>query len=112
MTIKGGVDRSTKMSDRRNSRYGVPFSLDHCDQNVTGMCPLQSIRVTINSDDPAYFGGYINANYASVQRAFSLDRTALAQYAVNSVKASFASAERKNTLLNEIREVTSQFRLG
>jgi len=47
-----------------------------------------------------------------VQRAFSLDRTALAQYAVNSVKASFASAERKNALLNEIREVTSQFRLG
>lgn len=70
------------------------------------------LQVTINSDDPAYFGGYINANYASVQRAFSLDRTALAQYAVNSVKASFASAERKSALLNEIREVTSQFRLG
>lgn len=43
--LKGGVDRSTETSDRRNSRYGVPFSLDHCDQNVTGMCPLQSITV-------------------------------------------------------------------
>ena len=50
MTLKGGVDRSTEMSDRRNSRYGVPFSLDHCDHNVTGMCPLQSFPVTFVQD--------------------------------------------------------------
>ncbi len=48
MTLKGGVDRSTEMSDQKNSRYGVPFSLDHCDQNVTEMCPLQSIGATIS----------------------------------------------------------------
>ena len=46
--LKGGVDRSTEVSDQRNSRYGVPFSLDQCDHNVTGMCPLQSIPVTIS----------------------------------------------------------------
>ena len=65
-----------------------------------------------NSDDPAYFGGYINANYASVQRALGLDRAALTQYAVNSVKASFASADRKREILKEIRGVTARFHLG
>ncbi len=70
------------------------------------------LQVTINSDDPAYFGGYINANYASVQRAFGLDRAALTQYAVNSVNASFASVDRKKEILKEIRGVTAQFHLG
>jgi len=65
------------------------------------------LQVTINSDDPTYFGGYINANYASVQRAFDLDRAALTQCGVNSVKASFASGDRKKKILKEIRGVTA-----
>ena len=63
------------------------------------------LKVTINSDDPAYFGGYINANYAAVQQAFDLSREALVRYAVHSVEASFAPAVRKRALLREIEEV-------
>ena len=63
------------------------------------------LKVTINSDDPAYFGGYINANYAAVQQAFDLSREALVRYAVHSVEASFAPAARKRALLREIEEV-------
>ena len=65
------------------------------------------LRVTINSDDPAYFGGYINQNYAAVQRAFNLDQVALAQYAVHSIEASFAPSKRKSTLLDEIAKLIS-----
>ena len=63
--------------------------------------------VTINSDDPAYFGGYINENFAAVQRAFDLDQAALVQYAIRSVEASFASGERKKSLREEIILATS-----
>ncbi len=53
----------------------------------------QGLLVTINSDDPAYFGGYVNANYAAVAEAFALSRSSLCDLAANSFKASFLSAE-------------------
>ena len=65
------------------------------------------LRVTINSDDPAYFGGYINQNYAAVQQAFDLDQEALARYAAHSIEASFAPSKRKIVLLDEIARLIS-----
>jgi adenosine deaminase len=74
------------------------------DHNIVAM-DHAGLCVTINSDDPAYFGGYINENFAAVQREFDLDQAALVQYATRSVEASFASDERKRTLLQEILQV-------
>ena len=54
------------------------------DHNIATM-DHAGLCVTINSDDPAYFGGYINENFAAVQRAFDLDQAALVQYATRSV---------------------------
>ena len=47
------------------------------------------LAVTVNSDDPAYFGGYVNANYRAVQQALDLGRDDLATLARNSFEASF-----------------------
>lgn len=47
------------------------------------------LTVTVNSDDPAYFGGYVNANYRAVQQALDLGRDDLATLARNSFAASF-----------------------
>lgn len=47
------------------------------------------LMVTVNSDDPAYFGGYVNANYRAVQQALNLDRDDLVTLARNSFEASF-----------------------
>jgi adenosine deaminase len=47
------------------------------------------VLVTINSDDPAYFGGYVGANYAAVQEALHLDADTIAALARNSLAASF-----------------------
>ena len=59
------------------------------------------VDVTINSDDPAYFGGYVAANYEALADAgMSLDE--LRDCAVNSIRASFADAARKRELLDEI----------
>jgi len=49
----------------------------------------RGLCVTVNSDDPAYFGGYILDNYRAVQRDLQLDGAALAQLARNSFEAAF-----------------------
>jgi adenosine deaminase len=46
------------------------------------------VVVTISSDDPAYFGGYVEANYLAVAEALGLDRPALVALARNSLTAS------------------------
>lgn len=62
------------------------------------------VLVTVNSDDPAYFGGYVGDNYAAVRDALSLTDAQLAQLARNGVEASWASAERKAELHAAIDE--------
>ena len=57
---------------------------------------------TVNSDDPAYFGGYVNENYAAVQTALGLDRNDLATLARNSFTAAFLSAAEKAPLLAKL----------
>jgi adenosine deaminase len=58
--------------------------------------------VTVNSDDPAYFGGYVLDNYVAAQKALGLSHADLAQLARNSIVASLLSDERKEELLAEI----------
>jgi adenosine deaminase len=53
------------------------------------------IVATINSDDPAYFGGYMNQNFVATQKALALDAAQLRLLAENSITASFASAADK-----------------
>ena len=60
------------------------------------------LLVTINSDDPAYFGGYVDDNYAAIADEFGLGRDQLAGLAANSVRSSFASEARKSELLGEV----------
>lgn len=62
----------------------------------TGLC------ATVNSDDPAYFGGYIEENYEAVQNAIGLGREELCQLARNSFEASFLSDEAKKKLTAEL----------
>jgi adenosine deaminase len=54
------------------------------------------LRVTINSDDPAYFGGYVNANYRAAAEGRGLGRAELATLARNSFLGSFLSEEEKS----------------
>jgi len=58
--------------------------------------------VTINSDDPAYFGGYVDDNLDAVADTFGLTDDQLAALARNSVVASFLPDERKTAILGEV----------
>ena len=60
------------------------------------------LHVTINSDDPAYFGGYLNENYHAVAEALNLTPATLTQLARNSITASFAEPQRREALLAEV----------
>jgi adenosine deaminase len=60
------------------------------------------LRATVNSDDPAYFGGYINDNYAAIAGALDLSRADLALLACNSFAGSFLSANDKTRHIGEI----------
>jgi adenine deaminase len=58
--------------------------------------------VTINSDDPAYFGGYLGENFLQTQAALELTREELKQLAINSFEASFLD---QNTIQEYVREI-------
>jgi adenosine deaminase len=58
--------------------------------------------VTVNSDDPAYFGGYVDENFHATQEGLHLDRDDIYRLVRNSFQASFLGAERKQQLLNEM----------
>lgn len=60
------------------------------------------LTVTLNSDDPAYFGGYVGDTFVAVRDAFGFSEEVLAGLAANSVRASFAEAHRKLELLAQI----------
>lgn len=60
------------------------------------------ICATVNSDDPAYFGGYIAENYQAAQSALDLSKQELYQLAKNSFQASFLSPESKQKLIAEL----------
>ena len=65
---------------------------DLADHPIDRMLDL-GLRVTINSDDPAYFGGYIADNYSAATEARSLTRAQLGQLARNSFTGSFLPPE-------------------
>lgn len=90
------------------------------DRIALTMCPLSNLRlhvvddlrrhpmkalldkglvVTANSDDPAYFGGYVNENYVALQEALDLDRSDIAAIGRNAFAASFMSAAEKEAAL-------------
>lgn len=71
------------------------------DHDLKQMLDL-GLCVTVNSDDPAYFGGYVNENFQAVQEGLGLDQNDIHELARNSFRAAFLSPERKRELLDEL----------
>ena len=66
----------------------------------------QGLRVTVNSDDPAYFGGYITENLLAVQREAGLTQAEIVQLAHNAFAASWLPSRRKDAYLAELEAFT------
>lgn len=92
----------------------IPLTL--CPLSNTALCVISEMEehpmkemldkgllVTVNSDDPAYFGGYINENYKALVDAFGLSKAELLQLAENSFNASFLDTAQKQKYIDMVR---------
>jgi len=88
-----------------------PFSnvklrvVDTLEQHPLAKMLEHGLCATVNSDDPAYFGGYVGDNLAGVAQALALDDDALAELARNSFKASFLDEGARARHLAELDAV-------
>ena len=77
-------------------KHNLKQLLDH------GLC------VTINSDDPAYFGGYVAENFLAVEKALGLNRAEVYRLARNSFQAAFLKPDQKQIFLDELDNYVSE----
>ncbi|KAL8717808.1 MAG: hypothetical protein Q9225_004981 [Loekoesia sp. 1 TL-2023] len=70
----------------------------------------EGVPFSINSDDPAYFGGYILSNYCAVQEAFSLTTDEWKKIADASITSSWCEQDRKSTMLSKVNDVVEAHR--
>ena len=68
-----------------------------------------NVPFSINSDDPAYFGGYILDNYLEVQRRFNLTKQDWKTIATNAINGSWCDESRKAELLKELDVVINKY---
>jgi adenosine deaminase len=68
----------------------------------------KDLVVTVNSDDPAYFGGYVNDNYQAVSDALSLGRDEVVAIIRNGFQASLMSRPEKDEALAEVERVLAE----
>jgi len=71
------------------------------DHNIKKMLD-KKLMVMINSDDPAYFGGYLNKNLIDTQSALNLSRDEVKTLLINSFKSSFLNEEKKRQWISKI----------
>ncbi len=62
----------------------------------------KGLMVMVNSDDPAYFGGYLNDNLIKIQSALNLNMNEVKTLLINSFKSSFLSENEKNNWISKL----------
>ena len=65
----------------------------------------EGLMVLVNSDDPAYFGGYLNTNLIECQKALNLSINDIKRLAINSFKSSFLSRNEKKKWIDQINKL-------
>lgn len=69
----------------------------------------QGLCVTINSDDPAYFGGYMTDNFLAVAEAHAMDLGEISRFSLNAIEASFVDKQEKRRLEAIVNESINSF---
>jgi adenosine deaminase len=90
-----------------NLRLGV---IDDMKQHPLKQMLDAGICATVNSDDPSYFGGYVNENYLAVQAALGLDAGDITLLAKNSFTGSFMGDAEKAAALEQLDTHVQAFR--
>src|SRR3569623_136863 len=98
---------------QRLAREGIPLTvcpLSNIKLRVFDAMPQHNlpallnagIKATVNSDDPAYFGGYVNANFIEAFRDLPLQKNHARQLARNSFEAAFLEPQAKRTYVEQV----------
>ena len=106
---------------QRLAKDGIPLTV--CPLSNLKLCVFSSLAqhnlgslldagivATVNSDDPAYFGGYVNENFTQIFAALGLSGQQAWQLAHNSFEASFIDAPLRRTYLDRLQETIEGFR--
>jgi adenosine deaminase len=97
-----------RLRDQRIPLTVCPFSnvrlcvVDRLEDHPLARMLEAGLLVTVNSDDPAYFGGYVGENFDGVRDALGLDPEQLRTLARNSFEAAFISPEQRAAYLAEV----------
>ncbi|MFS0732087.1 adenosine deaminase [Microbacterium sp. 1P10UB] len=68
----------------------------------------EGLKVTVNSDDPAYFGGYVGDNYVALAEHAGLGAADLVRLAINSFEASWLTASRRADFIARVRDYAAE----
>ncbi len=82
---------------------------EHMQQHNIMTLLEKGIKVTVNSDDPTYFGGYLNDNFVALAEAFELTQAQALRLAFNSFDASFISDSEKYLFFKKLADFATQF---
>ncbi|WP_206951594.1 adenosine deaminase [Trinickia acidisoli] len=97
-----------RLADSRIALTVCPLSnvklrvFDDMKQHTLKQLLAQGIAVTVNSDDPAYFGGYVNANYFATAEALELNEQEVYTIIRNGFEASFVSPAEREALIGKL----------
>jgi len=103
-----------RLVDRRIPLTICPLSnlklcvVDDLNNHPLGNMLDMGLRVMINSDDPAYFGGYMNENFLRITEALGLKELHLFSITENAINASFLGEREKNVLHRRLQDYRSQ----
>ena len=62
----------------------------------------EGLLVTVNSDDPTYFGGFLNDNFVALQESLDIDEDTIRTLAANSFKSSFLPEDVKRSFVEKV----------
>jgi adenosine deaminase len=125
-------DLEVKRIDHGNRALEDPYLVQRLvnDQVPMTVCPLSNQRlqvcpdltqhplrrmlksgllVSVNSDDPSYFGGYITENFIAIQSALDLERSEIIQLGRNAFKSSFMADAEKQSALDQFDDFVERF---
>ena len=67
------------------------------------------LTATVNSDDPSYFGGYLNDNYIRTAEALDLSKEDIVTLVRNGFEGAYMSGARREKLLKELSDISAEF---
>lgn len=97
-----------RLADSRVALTVCPLSniklrvFDDMKQHTLKQLLAQGVAVTVNSDDPAYFGGYVNANYFATAEALELNEQEVYTIIRNGFEASFVTQAERQALIDKL----------